>query len=160
LENGQLSATYIYDVNGDREKLINANGNSSEYKYNLGNKLTQLINKKGTATYVYDKNNRLTTETKAIAGDISNVTRYVCDNNGNQNYKGNETIKPAVAAATEAISMYIAGESTIDDASFYQYDGFNQLIKSIVGDKTLNYGYNSEGLRTSKTMNGAVTTQV
>ena len=52
---------------------------------------------KGTVvtTYDYDSNNRLTTETK-VDGDVTYITRYGYDNNGNQIYKGLETIKPSV----------------------------------------------------------------
>jgi RHS repeat-associated protein len=231
LENGQLSATYSYDANGNREGLEYTNGNSTEYQYNLGNKLIQLTNKKGTSTisqynytyyldgnqaskndsttgltsyvydgfgrlssvsepgsvvttyqyddrnnrramtirsganagtttYEYDKNNRLLKEMKAAGENETDITRYGYDANGNQTYKENETLKPVVTGDTESLNMYIVGQDASDDASLYQYDGFNQLIKSIVGDKTVTYEYDGNGLRTSKTVNGAATTQV
>ena len=231
LENGQLSATYSYDANGNRERLEYTNGNSTEYQYNLGNKLIQLANKKcastisqynytyyldgnqaskndltagltsyvydglgrlssvsepgsvvttyqyddsnnrtamtissganaGTTTYEYDKNNRLLKEMKAAGENETDITRYGYDANGNQTYKEKETLKPAVTGDTESLNIYIVGQDASNDASIYQYDGLNQLTKSIVGDKTVTYGYDGNGLRTSKTVNGSVTTEV
>ena len=57
-EDGQLRATYHYDVNGNRSALIYANENMLTYGYNLANRLTELTNKQGDMilsqyTYIY-----------------------------------------------------------------------------------------------------------
>ena len=111
-------------------------------------------------TYGYDKNNRLLKEMKASGENETDTTRYGYDANGNQIYKENETLKPAATGDTESLNIYIVGQDASNDASIYQYDGLNQLTKSIVGDKTVTYGYDGNGLRTSKTVNGSVTTEV
>jgi RHS repeat-associated protein len=230
LENGQEAAVYSYDCNSNRATLTYANGNSTEYQYNLANKLVRMVNKEGTAVlseytytyyldvnqasktetgvgtttyvydglgrlasvtepgniiivyryddnnnrktmtitgglkagtmeYLYDKNNRLLTETK-VAGTDTFITAYNYDNKGNQISKSTETIKPLAAGNIESFSLGIAGLDAGSTVSFYEYDGFNQLIKAIEGDKTITYSYNSDGLRNSKTVNGAVTTHV
>jgi len=54
-----VSAQYGYDVNGNRAAVVYGNGVSETYAYNKANLVTQVANKKGTATlsqydYTYD----------------------------------------------------------------------------------------------------------
>ncbi|QUI22057.1 RHS repeat-associated core domain-containing protein [Vallitalea pronyensis] len=111
-----------------------------------------------TVTYAYDRNNRLLTETKAAA-DATEVTKYGYDNNGNQLWKAKETLKPAPGGAA-SFNVYVAGQTPRDDIELFEYDGFNQLTQSIVGDKTTTYSYNGDGLRITKNVNGTVTNHV
>ncbi|NJD04665.1 MAG: hypothetical protein FIA99_19170 [Ruminiclostridium sp.] len=227
-ENGQLTATYAYDSNGNRQTLTYSNGDSTDYTYNLANKLKTMTNKKGTTvlssysyeysldgnqvkktdntgkvtdyiydglgrlsneaatgenavsytyddsnnreimtvaggaatTYDYDKNNRLNAESK-VTGTVTEITTYKYDGNGNQIYKGLEIIKPIAAAEGEGISAFVLGEST-DDAgvAISGYDGFNRLIKVATGNAAVAYTYNGDGLRISKTVNGATSKHV
>jgi YD repeat-containing protein len=225
-ENGQVTATYGYDQNGNRTSLDYANGDRTEYIYNVANKLDQLINKKGsqvlsqytyyysaegnriretdisnkvttytydgvgrlvteqagseplisytyddrnnrktmtvqgvsTTSYEYDQNNRLIAETK-VAGQVTEITRYGYDDNGNQIYKATETIKAAVTGDTEKLIAAVAGEDAeTSNVTISEYDGLNRLIRVATGNTIATYTYRWDGLRTSKTVNG-VTTQ-
>lgn len=113
----------------------------------------------GAATdYAYDKNNRLLTETRTT-GDVIEITHYGYDDNGNQLWKTKETVKPATGQAA-SYSVYMAGEVLQEEVELYEYDGFNQLTKSIVSNNTTVYCYNGDGLRVTKNVNGEITTHV
>ena len=232
IDNGIVTATYQYDANGNRLCLTYSNGNTTEYQYNLENKLTNLTNKKGAAilsqyeyvyyldgtqesktdstgntTYVYDglgrlstvsepggintsyqyddysnrktmtitggenagttnygydKNNRLLTEEKTV-NNVDEVTQYSYDNNGNQIFKAKEVSKPITLEESDSFSMFITGEngnSTIEGLTIFEYDGFNQLIKSTIDNQITSYTYNGDGLRQSKIMNGEIYTHI
>jgi YD repeat-containing protein len=57
--------------------------------------------------------------------------------------------------------VYIIG---IDDIPFEvvlnEYDGFNHLVKTTIGDKAIAYAYNGDGLRISKTIDDDITRHV
>jgi len=91
---------------------------------------------------------------------IREITRYGYDNNGNQIYKATEIIEPIEEWYTETITAFISGEGGDSGICFNEYDGFNQLIKTTIGDKTITYAYNGDGLRIRKNVNGADTVQV
>lgn len=55
-------------------------------------------------TYIYDKNNRLKTETRSENG-TDEITRYYYDNNGNQTSRIKEVIQPA--GGNTAYSAYV-----------------------------------------------------
>lgn len=69
-------------------------------------------------------------------------------------------MEPAIGDP-EQFGMTISG---VDDVSspvaLYEYDGFNQLVATTVGDTTITYTYNGDGLRTSKQVNGSETRHV
>ncbi|MGI6668769.1 MAG: RHS repeat-associated core domain-containing protein [Acetivibrionales bacterium] len=130
---GEAATVYTYDDSNNRKTMTK------------GNVVT---------TYDYDSNNRLTTETK-VDGDVTYITRYGYDNNGNQIYKGLETIKPSVPGENEEIAAGLAGKSADNfDITLMEYDGFNQLKNVITGNTIAEYAYNPDGLRIEKTVNG------
>jgi YD repeat-containing protein len=55
---------------------------------------------------------------------------------------------------TGILKLFKAGEGEDESTSFYEYDSWNQLKKTIQGKKTITYGYNGEGYRVEKEMNG------
>ena len=112
-----------------------------------------------TTRYIYDKNNRLINE-KKIANDITDMTYYYYDNNGNQTFKTSEIIRPVSMDDKASYKAYVMGETEDNLAEAYEYDGLNRLSKAIVSDMTINYTYNGNGLRTSKTVNGITTTHI
>lgn len=152
---------YTYDGLGrlvtETEKEGGATISSISYTYDdYNNRSSMEIAGGAVTTYAYDKNNRLITETK-VAGDITEITRYGYDYNGNMIYKGTETLEPS-GGGTESIAVYISGiDEDSASVTLNEYDGLNQLIKTTVGDKTINYAYDANGLRISKTVNGDVT---
>ena len=114
---------------------------------------------------MYDKNNRLITETKS-ENSIDEINRYYYDNNGNQTCKTTETLEPAQAGVTESYSAYVLeananpSPSPIQGTTLNEYNGFNQLKKSINGNIIAEYQYNADGLRSKKTTNGIETRHI
>ncbi len=147
--------TYQYDGSGRLINKTETNNGSlvcvMAYGYNdYGNRMVMInITPQGyiNTSYSYDKNNRLTLESKN-EGPRQTSTSYYYDNNGNQMYK--------IAIVTSSIP----GEPVTSRALSYSYDGFNQLTRVNEGNSIYEYGYNTKGLRTSKTVNGAITRHI
>ena len=131
----------------------------SFYTYDkAGNRLTETDSAAAsTITYTYNEQNRLMKTEKALPGSIVISTTYSYDNNGNMIYTSEETRKPAVAGTQPTLSGYIAGESNESKVAFYQYNSLDQLVRSSTGNNVIDYGYNGEGLRVSKKVNGDTT---
>ena len=107
-----------------------------------------------TTSYTYNEQNRLIS-TVQQSGRETVTEKYSYDSNGNTIAKRKETVKPADPAVTGGFSLSIAGRSSISsEATYYQYDVWNQLAKTTAGSKTISYCYNGEGYRTAKTENG------
>ncbi len=175
------SYSYTYNLDGNQASKTDDTGKITNYEYDgLGRLTSEAVtgenpiyytyddnNNRDTmsigsavTTYSYDRNNRLVTEVNVNNG-ITETTRYSYDNNGNQIYKDTSTVKAAVAGETESLSAVVLGDGKNDNVvTASGYDGFNQLVKVTTGKTTAEYTYNSDGLRTSKTVNGAVTMQM
>ena len=137
---GEAVLSYTYDDSNNRKTMTAADG--------------------ATIGYYYDKNNRLVKETKSISG-TDEITNYYYDNNGNQTFKYVETINPANSGYIQGISGSVVGKEASDlTTTLNGYNGLNQLTSTIVADKTISYTYNGDGLRSGKTVNGVVTTDV
>jgi RHS repeat-associated protein len=111
-------------------------GKTTEYIYDkLGNrnyvtiKENGIIKEEHTYNYNYDLN-QLNSVIVKVDGTVASITYYTYDANGNQ-----------IKTETDGITTIFA------------YDEFNQLI-SADGAK---YGYNAEGYRVSKNVNGSLT---
>jgi len=214
-EGGQLLATYTYDANGNRDELEYTNGNSTEYIYNLANKVTELKNLNGTtelshfdytyyldgnqeskkdvvtnktSTYTYDGLGRLTSEIEAKGSSTTSTTSYTYDDYNNRKTMNSNVIYIRITNVTnysyDANNRLITETKTtngVDEVTSYgyddngnqltktvnsvnvlsnAYDGFNQLKSTISDNKTSTYTYNSDGLRTSKTVDGIVTNHI
>ena len=112
-----------------------------------------------TTAYQYDLNNRLLIET-ALLGDVETITRYTYDPNGNQIVKIVEVISPEVIGETETLAISLVGQPETTGIVFYQYNGFNRLVKVTDGDTVASYQYNGDGLRTRKEVNGVATVHI
>ena len=103
-------------------------------------------------------------ETKVIgqgtSDEVTEITRYEYDYNGNMTYKGKETIKPEDIDSQETFDAYLAGSKKDSQLAFYEYNGLNQLFRAMEEGKLIEYAYNAEGLRTNKTVNGVMTVHV
>lgn len=117
--------TYTYDDLGQIIKAVDKYGKVNEYSYDdYGNRIMLTVTNGEDVeetSYVYDKNNRLSTETK---GGIS--TTYSYDENGNMVSKTNDTI-------TEN----------------HTYDAWNRLITVENNTGSYVYGYDDMLHRTS-----------
>lgn len=128
--------TYTYDYYGNRSQL-SVTGDEAY-----------------TTSYVYDKNNRLTRQTKTASG-ISDITEYWYDPNGNQ--ISTMTITSGVTPTNRSIGIEPAGGSS---NSINEYDSWNQLTSTMQNGKTASYTYNGDGLRMSKTVDGVTTSHI
>jgi RHS repeat-associated protein len=145
---------YNYYLNGNIDIENDSINGITTYKYDGLNRLSHEIQPGGTTiNYTFDDyNNRksmivsgsdndFTTiynydkNNRLITEDnsINGVTNYGYDNNGNQISKDND---------------------------IYTYDGFNRLININQSEHTIGYTYNSNGLRTSKTVDGLKTSYI
>ena len=151
--------TYTLGANGNRLQHAELNGRTVDYAYDdlsrllteavtdstlgnrsaswtydsVGNRLTQVETDTAgstTTTYVYDNNDRLTSET--ATGTAPSATSYSYDNNGN------------------TLSHTADGIKTT-----YAYDSRNRLISLNAGQVT--YRYDANGIRMSETAAGLTT---
>lgn len=132
------TVTYAYDrVYRLTQETIDEPGAGSDqviaYTYDPVGNRTTMTRAGAVTTYAYDANDRLTTETTS-----GGVVTSTYDGNGNLRTRGDA--------------------STTDT---YQYDAENRLVAADVesGSSTgvVTYGYDVDGMRTSKTVGGVVT---
>jgi YD repeat-containing protein len=151
--------TYVYDDLGRLKSEAPQGESSIVYTYDdYSNRETMTVGGSVTS-YLYDKNNRLLTESKTESG-IDDITRYFFDNNGNQICKTTETIEPVQSGSTESYNMYAVEGSLEQDVALNKYDGFNQLKKVITGMVIAEYQYNADGQRITKTVNSTETRHI
>ncbi len=151
---------YEYDSLNRLEKVTEPNGRITSYTFDkAGNRLTETVLAGAvsvTTTYTYNEQNRLISTVKQ-SGNETVTEKYGFDNNGNTISKTKETIKPVDANVTGNFNLSKAGNSITNEVTYYQFDVWNQLAKTITGDKKITYAYNGEGYRVAKTENGQKT---
>ena len=159
VESGKIT-DYIYDGTGrlSNEKITNGSAvTNMTYGYdNAGNRssLTVTGTENYVTTYSYDKNNRLLKDSKKNNGaSYADVTLYSYDNNGNQIRK-DQSRDDLTSKSKMGLSLATANSSYGYEK--FTYNGFNQLtaFEDEAGNKAT-YEYYSDGLRLSKTVNGA-----
>ncbi len=160
--NNNGTTTYQYDGLGRLTTVTEPGNNTTTYTFDdKSNRKTKTTTNGTTIEYTYDKNNRLITETKITEGTTENqmeVSVYEYDNNGNQITKTTDT--GTYTTEGENFNVYVAGETENSIITSNEYDGFNQLTKTIDDSQTITYTYNGDGLRTSKTTNGKTTNHI
>jgi RHS repeat-associated protein len=132
-EPNQKWTTYIYDKSGNRESETITFGESSQL-----------------TAYAYDEQNRLTASSTRLNGMVQDYT-YSYDANGNMVCKTLVSEKPLDAGEVSSFKMEKAGTFKNSDAAFYEYDVWNQLVKTTESYNTAAYKYNGDGLRVEKT---------
>ena len=157
---------YAYDSLNRLVKTTEPSGKETSYTFDkAGNRLTETI-KLGTSSvttkYTYNEQNRLMS-TACQSGSQTVTDKYRYDNNGNTISKTSETVKPIDSAVESKATVFKAGQSPtgdntcFDEITLYDFDVWNQLIKTTVKDKKISYSYNGEGYRVSKDINGQTT---
>lgn len=149
--------SYTYDDN-DNIKTISENGvQKVSYTYDSSNELTREDNvwQNETITYTYDTNGNIESKTvyPYTTGDLSSVmaTSTVPYTYGNTSDTSQLTIYNG-----KSISYDTNGNMTGCDGWTYTWSGKNLSGSSKTGS-TVSYSYNSDGIRTSKTVNGTTT---
>ena len=157
---------YAYDSLNRLVKTTEPSGKETSYTFDkAGNRLTETV-KLGTSSvttkYTYNEQNRLMS-TVCQSGSQTVTDKYRYDNNGNTISKTSETVKPIDSALESKAAVFKAGQSptgdntSYDEITLYEFDVWNQLIKTTVKDKKISYSYNGEGYRVSKDINGQTT---
>ncbi|AOT69961.1 RHS repeat domain-containing protein [Geosporobacter ferrireducens] len=131
-EPGGIKTTFEYDKAGNRTAQIEVMAGAV--------KLTN---------YSYNNKNQLERETLQEAGKTIEKT-YHYDANGNLVSKADHQIQALSDKDLENVALSLVGEGSTDALTLYQYNEYNQLIKTITGNQTIAYGYNIEGYRDAK----------
>ena len=159
VENG-VTKNYKYDP---MNRLVQENTKNNTYSYtydNAGNRatLTATGSENYVKSYIYDKNNRLLEECKAVNND-KYITSYQYDNNGNTI----ERVKSEVHLNnTSRDSLSIKTKAELPKAysrEYFKYNVFNQLSTyySTANGKYATYKYLSNGYRCYKKVSGVET---
>ncbi len=93
-------------------------------------------------------------------GNRQEITNYSYDGNGNQILKTQSVLETAGSGTAGASLQVSASEPVEFDATVSEYNGWNQQVKVTNDAGTGSYAYYPDGLRYSKTMNGALLRQV
>ena len=166
---------YTYDTLNRLQKVTEPNGKITEYTFDSADNRESEEVTQGTiittTTYSYNEQNRLTKTYKTNTAGNKETTEYGYDNNGNMTGKSLEstrTINPASPPSAK-FWMYFEGEGTsnpnvplniLSGTASYEYDVWNQLIKSSTGDGVTCDDFDGEGLRVGKTVGGKNTIHI
>ncbi|MEI3163417.1 MAG: RHS repeat-associated core domain-containing protein [Lachnospirales bacterium] len=156
VENG-VTKNYKYDP---MNRLVQENTKNSTYSYtydNAGNRATMTAtgSENFVKSYVYDKNNRLLEECKAVNND-KYITNYQYDNNGNTVEKVKSEVHSG-NTGTQSLGIKTSGElPKTNSREYFKYNVFNQLstyYSTTIGKYTT-YKYLSNGYRCYKNVKG------
>ncbi|MBD3920227.1 S8 family serine peptidase [Paenibacillus sp. PR3] len=162
------TTTYSYDQLNRMASLQEPSGKKTVYQYDgAGNRLNETVS--GTANnsnteYSYNNQNWLTSTRTVKATGEAEVYTYTYDSNGNMVGKSIEKSKAFdpnnIVAPT--FGAFISGQENqnarisdiVGGTAYFQYDVWNQMIKTTSAGSTSEYAYNAQGYRTSKKVNG------
>ncbi len=150
IKNGNSEIKYTYDALG-RIETVN-NGQKIEYYYNELNQLIREVNNvlKKTIVYTYDAGGNILNKVEHIqAGIVAGAQRSYSYAYEDPNWKDKLT-----SYGGKAITYDSIGNPLTYDGYTFKWEG-GRTLSSITGnDKNINYKYNSDGIRTEKTVNG------
>jgi RHS repeat-associated protein len=145
--NTLYSYTYGYDQNGNITSIVSNTGNTT-YEYDKLNQLTKEQLPDGTIiTYSYDAAGNRTG--KAVSKDGNQTATQYSYNDANQ----------LISVDGYTFTYDANGNLSKDNQFIYVFNELDQLIqvKQHNGQVIAQYGYDEEGRRISKTVNGATT---
>lgn len=149
---GYGTTRYEYNALNQLAKETLYNGQITQYTYDgAGNRSTESVfasaaSEPDVTTYSYDGRNLLTATVEEKTNGSEVHTEFYYDNNGNLYSKLKSEIAP-VSEATEA-SVGLLDSST--EMTLYEYDVWNNLVKSIQGEAVVENTYNGLGQRVEK----------
>jgi RHS repeat-associated protein len=178
---------YIYDAASNRTRLNYPNGAYTTYAYDALNRLTALtttgasgtlfsasytldnvgnrtrmVDSEGTTNYTYDALYRLsnfqspTSNLQYTYDAMGNRATMVNSVSGTTNYTYDAADRLLTAGAT-AFTWDNNGNQLTKGAATYAYDVANRLTQVVNGSTTVQYAYDGDGKRASKTVNGTAT---
>lgn len=149
---GYGTTRYEYNALNQLAKETLYNGQITQYTYDgAGNRSTESVvasaaSEPDVTTYSYDGRNLLTATVEEKTNGSEVHTEFYYDNNGNLYSKLKSELAP-VSEATEA-SVGLLDSST--EMTLYEYDVWNNLVKSIQGEAVVENTYNGLGQRVQK----------
>ena len=153
------ATAYGYDLQG-RLTSEAVGGVTTSYQYDAdANRSNMTVSGAGgyTVAYAYDGNNRLEKSTKTI-GNIQEVTNYAYDLNGNQISSWVDTLSSSSTSGSGGVKLSVATD--VNGLELLAYNARNQLTQSFSNGVTSAYAYRPDGLRHSKTVDGATTRHI
>ena len=151
---GELVGTtsYEYSILGQLTKTTYPNGKTTTYTYDkAGNRVSKKSTVEGqpsSVTYTYDNQNRLTN----TVADNTVRTFYTYDNNGNLILRYSRLSGTAPAGEKEV--SVLGADGGTDDASAYEYDSYDRLVRILQGDTEIENTYDGEGRNIYRKTNG------
>jgi RHS repeat-associated protein len=166
--------TYAYDALNRLQQVQEPGGKVTSYRFDAGGNRTEEKVTAGSVvtivSYEYNEQNRLMKTIDAKTSGETQNDQYRYDGNGNMIHKSREVTKlfNPLAPAEPTFGMFIEGQPNenprindiVSGTVSFEYDVWNQLVKTSNGNGTSTYAYNGEGYRTKKTVNGQTTLYV
>lgn len=153
------TAAYTYDLLGRIRKETRTESEDITYSYDSNNNRKEMkVGNKITA-YRYNKNDELLrTDTLNTNTEEDSVVIYKNDKNGNQLATVNRYEIPSDKKDSTYIDIDVTlGDNRLNENVVNHYNALNQLTQTLTKNYKVNYTYDAEGLRTSKTVNGEKT---
>lgn len=151
------TTAFSYDGANRLKSVTEPSGKLTEYSYDkAGNRKTEKVTENGVVAataYTYNEQERLMT-TVQTAENITKTITYQYDNNGNVYSKTQGVTQPDSGELSETAIALLGIDADPELGAIYEYNVFNQLVRTYQGNKTIENVYNAEGLRVSKTVNG------
>lgn len=156
------TAAYTYDMLGRITRETKTGREDISYTYDANNNRKQMTIGNKTTAYQYNKNDELLrTDTLHTDTEKNDVVIYKNDKNGNQLATVNRSEIPAEAKDTSYIDVDVTlGDNQLNDNVVNHYNALNQLTETLTKNYKVSFTYDTEGLRTGKTVNGEKTIYV
>lgn len=156
---GSLSASFTYDANGNIATVYRGSTLYYSYEYDSLNQLIREDDRVGNKTviYTYDDNGNIQSK-KIYALSIGTATADLGTPIDTVNFGYSSSTRDVITSYDgQSITTDNRGNITSWDGMSFVWQGGNQLTSITDGINTYTYTYNSDGLRTSKTVNGVTT---
>ena len=152
---------YSYDSNGNITRVVDSIDGECRYYYDNLGQLVREDNAKKNETYVYTYDNAGNiTSKKTYTYTTSVISSATLKSTYNYGYSSSDWGDLLTSYRGTTITYDGIGNPTsyYNGTSYYFTWSGRELASATKGGKTYSFGYNDEGIRTSKTVNGVTTT--
>ena len=151
------TTAYVYDSANRLSNVTEPTGKITAYTYDgAGNRITETVTlgeETVTTVYSYNEQERLISKVEE-SQNRTKTTTYCYDNNGNQ-YSSSVGWVETSDYIPSGLDLVVLGIN--DDSALGEINEFNsqdQIVVAYVGDKTIRFSYNGDGIRVGKNVNG------